>query len=125
MSKENIIRLKFGLLLLSVILLVSCAEECKFDTIVTETLPDGSVGIEYYKRIEIETSCSAPYRKFEKIGGELPEGLTLETTGELKGTPIKAGVDTFKINIRVCFGSNGFEYVDCVDKTKEYVLRIN
>jgi len=124
MNKKNIILLKFGLFFIISILTVSCGEDCKFNSILTDTLPDGTVGEKYYYKIELGTSCSAPYKKVELSEGDLPKGLILETSGELVDTPTVAGIYTFKIKARICFGSNGFEYIDCTDKTKELTLKI-
>ncbi|MFH1050355.1 MAG: putative Ig domain-containing protein [bacterium] len=106
-------------------LAVSCSEDCKFNSIVTDALPDGTAGTEYYYKIELETSCSAPFRSFEITDGNLPKGITLETSGELMGIPTEKDTTTFKIKVRVCFSSNGFDWVDCTDKTKEFTLIIN
>lgn len=123
-NKKNIAILRYAMLITLLLFSFSCAEDCKFNSIITESLPDGIVGTEYYYRIELENSCSAPYRKIELKSGELPPGITLETSGEFIGTPTQIGTYTFVIKARVCFGSNGFEYIDCMDKTKEFTIKI-
>lgn len=124
-TKKNMIILKKAMIFSLLFIALSCAEDCKFNSIITESLPDGTVGNEYYYQIELETSCSAPYRKIEVKSGDLPPGITLETSGEFKGIPTQAGTYTFSITARVCFGSNAFEYIDCKDRTKEFTIKIN
>ncbi|ROL62232.1 hypothetical protein D9V86_01750 [Bacteroidetes/Chlorobi group bacterium ChocPot_Mid] len=124
-SKKNMTLFKNAMIFSLLFIILSCAEDCKFNSISTESLPDGTVGTEYYFRIELETSCSAPYRKIEVKNGDLPPGITLDTSGEFTGIPTQAGTYTFTITARVCFGSNGFEYIDCRDKTKEFTIKIN
>ncbi len=125
MSKKNIMKLKYGLIFLLAIFTISCADDCKFNSIVTDTLPDGTNGTEYYYKLELDMSCSAPFRSFEITDGDIPKGMTLETSGELMGAPTEAGTFTFKIKARVCFGSSAYGYIDCTDKTKEFSLKIN
>jgi len=107
-----------------IMFLVSCGEDCKFNSIKSEALPDAVVGQEYYHKIEIETSCTPASSSVEKTDGSLPKGITLEGTGELMGIPTEAGTDTFTVNVRICFGTNGFEYTDCTDKTKVFSLKV-
>src|SRR5438128_7059119 len=49
---------------------------------------------------------TAPYT-FSLAGGSLPSGLTLSASGELKGTPTKAGLFSFSVTVTDPYGSSG------------------
>lgn len=55
--------------------------------ITTETLPNGTVGEEYYLRLE----CTDADVVFTLFRSSLPDGLYLTQHGEIEGTPTKAG----------------------------------
>lgn len=104
------------------IMFFACSEDCEYTSISTETLKEAKVGEKYSFKIELSNTCTPANRKVEIIEGSLPDGITLEADGEFTGTPKKAGTFHLKIKARVCFGSSGFEFTDCSDKTKEFDL---
>ncbi len=112
------------ILFLSLIFLSSCGEDCKFNSITNETLPDGKVGTLYEAQITYDLTCSyvSKYIELAEGSGQLPPGIELKTNGIFTGTPTTAGTYNFKVKVRMCFGSNGFEYTDCHDLEKD--LRI-
>lgn len=119
--------LKITFTVLSIILVIflnSCGEDCNFNSIKTDTLPDAVIGQEYYYKIEALTSCTPASLYIDKTDGSLPKGITLEGTGELTGTPTETGTDTFKVNVRICFGTGAYGPTNCTDKTKVYALKV-
>lgn len=55
--------------------------------ITTESLPDGTVGQEYYMKLE----CTDDDVVYSMFRSSLPDGLYLTQHGEIEGTPTKAG----------------------------------
>lgn len=70
--------------------------------ILTESLPNGRVGEEYFFAIEVEGDAD----EFLVVSGTLPPGIQLVNSGVLIGTPTLAGLFTF--NIKVFDLSDGF-----------------
>ncbi|QOR71841.1 right-handed parallel beta-helix repeat-containing protein [Ruania alkalisoli] len=65
--------------------------------IVTDSLPDGTVGEEYSVTLEADGGNGGPYT-WGMFEGDLPAGLDLDTeTGEISGTPEAAGDVTFTV----------------------------
>ncbi|MEO3998122.1 putative Ig domain-containing protein [Mesorhizobium sp. CAU 1732] len=65
-------------------------------TIGPDTLPGGSAGVTYGPVAMTADGGEAPYA-FTVTTGDLPEGLSLATTGDLGGTPTEAGSFTFTV----------------------------
>ena len=64
-------------------------------TIITDALPDGTVGTPYSQRLFANGTESIEWRV---TYGKLPDGLTLkETTGEISGTPTAEGTAQFTV----------------------------
>ena len=59
----------------------------KIPNITTDSLQDGRVGKEYYKKLE----CTDPDVRWELFRSSLPDGMYLTQHGEIEGTPTKAG----------------------------------
>ena len=59
----------------------------KIPKITTDSLQDGRVGNEYYKKLE----CTDPDVRWELFRSNLPNGMYLTQHGEIEGTPTKAG----------------------------------
>lgn len=116
----------FGLLcsFLLIIFLSSCAEDCKFNSITTDELPDAIVGQKYTAKIYYDLTCSYVSKSVENIDGELPPGVNMDGSGEVSGIPTKEGSYKFTIKMQICFGTNGYEFTDCSDKTKEITLKV-
>jgi hypothetical protein len=70
--------------------------DCPTITITPTTLPDDSVG-KSYSQIITANGGSSPY-SFTIISGNLPDGLTLNSSGSISGTLSKAGTFNFTIN---------------------------
>jgi Putative Ig domain len=66
--------------------------------ILTDSLPDGTVGTPYSQTFQSAGTSTAPYT-WSLASGTLPPGLTLLPSGVLSGIPTTAG--KFKIKIRV------------------------
>lgn len=115
-----------GLILafLLVIILSSCSEDCKFNSITTDQLPDATIGQEYSAKIYYDLTCSYVSKSVETTAGELPPGIDMDGSGELSGIPTETGTYKFTIKMRICFGTNGFDFTDCHDKTKEITLKV-
>jgi len=67
-----------------------------------DRLPLGVVGQPYQGAI-IALGGTEPYQ-FEKVGGELPPGLLLESGGQVRGTPTQAGTFPFTAKARDLVG---------------------
>lgn len=65
--------------------------------ILTRALAEGTVAAAYSQRIELEGG-TAPYT-FAMAGGSLPPGLTLNSGGQILGTPQTAGVFNFAVEV--------------------------
>jgi hypothetical protein len=125
MNKINLWNSIFSLIIIVFFTLTGCSKECEFVAIKTDSLPDGTIGQEYYYELEFETNCAIVHKEIEIKEGKLPKGLELKFSGEFMGTPEETGVFNFNITARVCFGSGGFGYTDCSDKEKNFSLTIN
>ena len=72
-------------------------------TILTVSLPNGSVGVPY-STLLLGSGGFMPY-SWSVIAGSLPPGLTLNSaTGAISGTPTAAGVYTFTIQLTDAHG---------------------
>jgi hypothetical protein len=72
--------------------------DCGWGVISPPTLPQGTVGGPYSV---VLTASGPPPHTFEKIGGDLPPGLSLNaTTGEISGVPTTPGTYTFQVRAR-------------------------
>ena len=65
--------------------------------ITTTVLPNGRVGAGYDQPI-VATGGTPPYT-FTLDSGSLPTGLTLETDGQLHGTPTASGTFVFTVQV--------------------------
>ncbi|MEI5679504.1 MULTISPECIES: putative Ig domain-containing protein [unclassified Mesorhizobium] len=84
-------------------------------TIAPDTLPGGSAGVAYEPVAMTADGGEAPYA-FSVTTGDLPEGLSLATTGEISGTPTEAGNFTFTVTAT---DDNNFT------GTREYTLAVD
>jgi hypothetical protein len=66
-------------------------------TISTGGLPNGTVGVPYIGLIGA-TGGASPY-SFALGGGKLPDGLSLNSSGTVSGTPQTPGTFTFSVNV--------------------------
>jgi hypothetical protein len=66
-------------------------------TISTGGLPNGTVGVAYIGIIGA-TGGASPY-SFALGGGKLPDGLSLNSSGTVSGTPQTPGTFTFSVNV--------------------------
>lgn len=78
--------------------------------IKSNELPDGTVGVEY--RFNLDSSCGGDFWFTED---SLPPGISLQSDGDLLGTPTASGVFSFTVTV-VDFASNeetskGFQLV--------------
>ena len=55
--------------------------------ILTKSIPDGTVGVPYYQKLE----CSDPTVTYSLFNTKLPDGLTLTPDGIIQGTPTETG----------------------------------
>ena len=77
-------------------------------TIVTEELPEATVGAEYKAGIEVEGTGPMAW---SVVDGELPEGLLLNAeTGEISGTPVTAGDYNFTVKASNAVGESLMDY---------------
>ncbi len=116
-------RIIFAIAILS-FFFVSCGEDCKFNAITNESLQDGIVGQEYNEQLYYDISCSYASKSVELVKGELPPGIELQGDGKFSGIPTEAGEFAFTVKMRICFSSNGYQYTDCTDRTKEFTITI-
>jgi Putative Ig domain/Immunoglobulin domain/Immunoglobulin I-set domain len=65
-------------------------------TIVTTSLPNGTVGQSYSAQLEAQGGTQ-PYRW--RVTGNLPRGLTLSGSGAISGTPGRAGTYNFTVRV--------------------------
>jgi len=108
----------------TITIIASCSENCELNDINISDLPVAKVDSTYYYKIQLSSNCEIVYRYFEKIDGTLPDGINFETTGEISGIPSNPGIFEFTIKAKACFGSNGFEYIDCHEKTNKFILKV-
>jgi hypothetical protein len=106
-------------IILIILLLYSCGEDCKFNAIKTEELPYAYVGQQYEAQITYDITCSYSTKSFELVSGNLPPGIELSRPGIISGVPSDTGSYNFRIKGRMCFSSNGFEFTDCHDIEKD------
>ncbi|WP_029136333.1 right-handed parallel beta-helix repeat-containing protein [Nakamurella lactea] len=68
--------------------------------IVTDSLPDGTVGVDYAGTLKATGGNGPPYSWGIKAGDSLPAGLTLDpATGEISGTPTASDDITFTVRV--------------------------
>ena len=120
---KSFIKILTAIVLISTLL--SCSEDCKFDGISTSSLPDATLGQDYYYKLQLDASCDIVFRSFVLQDGDLPKGISLESTGAITGTPTETGEFEFTAKAKACFGSNGFEYTGCSEKTKTLILKVS
>jgi hypothetical protein len=70
--------------------------DCQTITIAPTILPDDSIG-KFYSQVVTANGGTSPY-SYTIIGGNLPDGLTLNSDGTISGTLSKAGTFNFTIN---------------------------
>ena len=66
-------------------------------TIVTSTLPGGTVGVNYSQTLQASGGTGA--HVWSVIAGQLPPGLTIAPAGTISGTPIAPGSFTFTAKV--------------------------
>lgn len=66
-------------------------------TITTTSVPVGDVGTPYSKQLDVEITEGNPAGTWAVTGGDLPDGVTLSTSGLLSGTPTEYGSHTFTV----------------------------
>jgi hypothetical protein len=74
-------------------------------SVTPATLPDASVGVPFSQAFAADGG-SAPY-SFVVQSGALPEGLSLDATGTLSGTPADAGLSSFEVMAIDSSGATG------------------
>ena len=84
-----------GMLCIAICLALMGCEDHEDLIIVTDSLPNGRVGIEYAFTIEVEGDDD----EFLVATGNLPPGIQLTNTGVLFGIPTMAGLYTFTIEV--------------------------
>ena len=77
-------------------------------SITTETLPDGMVGSAYSADLKAEGTAPVAWKL--KDGTKLPDGLTLDSSGRLSGTPQKAGTFPFTLTASNTAGDDSKDY---------------
>ena len=93
-------------------------------TIITDALPDGTVGTPYSQRLFANGTEPITWRV---VAGELPNGLDLnETTGEISGTPTAAGTASFTVKATNSAGSDTKELSITITKAPaaEYTVTV-
>ncbi len=124
--KNTMIKLmksKYSIFILFLFLSVSgCSENCKFNSITTDNMPDGVIGQDYSNTINYDITCSYTQKSFTLVKGTLPEGLTLLSEGRITGIPEETGVFKFTVKCKMCFASGSYEFTDCHELTKEIGL---
>jgi putative Ig domain-containing protein len=73
-------------------------------TFITESLPEGFVGVPY--SFQLEACCGTPPYKFKIVDGALPAGLSMTQDGLITGTPTQAEFTTVFIRLRDHGGGN-------------------
>ena len=69
---------------------------CPPITLSPKSLPDGKSGA-FYSQTITASGGTSPYT-FSIVGGSLPEGLTLSSSGVLSGTPTNTGTYAFEVS---------------------------
>ena len=104
----------------------SCdSEDCTFNAITTNELPEATLNEEYFTEIGYDITCSYTDKECEIIEGELPAGITLTRNGKFQGTPTEAGTFPFTLKVTMCFGTGTYAATDCTSKEKELELIVN
>ncbi|MDR1641227.1 MAG: putative Ig domain-containing protein [Clostridiales bacterium] len=85
-------------------------------TIIAESLLDGTVGIAYSQTI---TASGDEPISFTVTSGSLPDGLSLASSGEISGTPSKAGDFRFTVTASNADSSDQQEYEISIAKALE------
>ena len=67
--------------------------------ITTTSLPDGTKYTAYNAFLDVEAPDGIPPFEWSVIDGSLPDGLILETSGEIHGTPSDAGDFIFTVQV--------------------------
>jgi hypothetical protein len=73
-------------------------------TILTESLPDGTVGVAYSQAL-IASGGTPPY-SWSIGAGSLPSGLSLASGDSITGTPTEQGVSSFELTVHDILGVN-------------------
>ncbi len=102
----------------------SCGANCEFIGIAADSLPTAKVGERYEARLYLDLTCSYTFKRFKIAEGALPEGLEMDGSGLVSGTPTKAGVFFFTVEARACFGTGTTGATDCSDKRKELSITV-
>jgi hypothetical protein len=76
--------------------------DCGTISISPSTLPNGQTGVPYSQTFT-GSGGAAPYT-FAIVGGSLPAGLTLDSAGNLTGTPTAGGTSFFTVRATDSFG---------------------
>lgn len=84
---------------------ITCGGSCPSITLSPPSLPNGAIGIPYNQTISARGG-TAPYT-FAITNGALPQGLSLNTTGLISGTPTTQEVTTFTITATDSAGCTG------------------
>jgi hypothetical protein len=63
----------------------------------TETLPEGTLTIPYH--VQLDSSGGDGNYAYAVVAGSLPNGLTLDASGTLQGTPVRTGTFEFEIEV--------------------------
>jgi 6-phosphogluconolactonase (cycloisomerase 2 family) len=67
-------------------------------TILTATLPEGTIGVPYNATITV--SGGTPPYTFSIISGSLPNGVSLSTAGVISGKPTANGTSNFTVQVK-------------------------
>ncbi len=120
------LKILFSALLLSAFLLGCGGEDCRFNAITNESLDTAYLGQDYHDTLYYDITCSYASKSAEIIEGYLPPGIQIEGSGVFYGTAsddtTKAGEYSFTVKMTICFSSNGFQYTDCSERTKEFTI---
>jgi hypothetical protein len=93
--------------------------QCPTITLNPSGLPNGTKGL-YYDQTVTASGGTAPYT-YMTISGNLPNGLGISTSGEITGTPTRAGSFNCTIQAQDAFGCTGTkEYTVIVELSPEY-----
>jgi len=68
-------------------------------TIVSSSLPSGTVNVAYSPQTFTASGGTSPYT-WSVASGSLPTGLSLSQSGTISGTPTAAGTSTFTVQVR-------------------------
>ena len=81
-----------ALFAVSVAVLPGCSDTLE---ILTTTLPDGKIGTAYNVQLEAKNADE----QWSLASGGLPPGIGLTSNGKLSGTPTRAGVFSFTVQV--------------------------